>query len=182
MISPETWELRKEVIVLLGAQCACACGCRQTALKTLQIDHINGGGNDVRKKLRGDRAYVQLKKALLAKREYPDDEEDLGLQLLCANCHFLKTQYEVCDLGYSPDRQGRDVPPVTWGNSKDEAPRHAPGVALPHRIRRNYGTPQSPFSTFPDPMPRTSPGECFPIAPSWWDHLRAWWRRLGVID
>jgi hypothetical protein len=45
MISEKTWALRQEILRLLGGRCTCPCGCQDTNLRHLQLDHPNGGGN-----------------------------------------------------------------------------------------------------------------------------------------
>lgn len=64
-------------------------GCRIKDTRLLQIDHINNDGAEHRRQLspktRGSSgAYFYL---WIIKNNFPTN-----LQLLCANCHFLKTQ------------------------------------------------------------------------------------------
>jgi len=65
--------LKAEVIEHYGGHCAC-CGAAE--LVFLAIDHINGGGNKVRKT--GEHLYRSLKA-----NSYP-----LGFRVLCHNCNF----------------------------------------------------------------------------------------------
>jgi hypothetical protein len=64
----------------------CAC-CKETEIKFLCIDHMNGGGNAHRKTLpRGFYIYQWLKN-----QEYPT-----GFQVLCHNCNMAKGFYGSC--------------------------------------------------------------------------------------
>jgi len=69
---------REKAIEALGCKCA---HCGMTDIRILEIDHKNGDGNLDRKKSRNSIAYY---KAII---------EDAGqrFQLLCPNCHALKT-------------------------------------------------------------------------------------------
>jgi hypothetical protein len=86
-MSPETFELRRQVLQKYGGRCVCACGCRSRNLRRLQFDHINGGGSKERLEgWRGAALYTKLWK----------EPVDPALQLLCAGCHFEKTMYGGC--------------------------------------------------------------------------------------
>ncbi len=61
-----------------GAKCVC---CGETVISFLSIDHINGGGNQHRKKLGGGWNFYRW----LIKNNYPT-----GYQVLCMNCNFGK--------------------------------------------------------------------------------------------
>jgi 5-methylcytosine-specific restriction endonuclease McrA len=76
-------EVRSRVTVLLNlGGCCAACG--TTNLRLLQIDHRDGGGHQERIK---DGLFGKgLVRAILSGARATDD-----LQLLCANCHQLKT-------------------------------------------------------------------------------------------
>lgn len=66
---------REEAITALGGKCS---GCGNDDPRVLQIDHIDGGGGADRKNGR----MAILNKAIAG---------DPSLQLLCANCHCIKT-------------------------------------------------------------------------------------------
>lgn len=62
--------------------------CPETMSEFLAIDHIDGGGNQHRKKLKTNRIYLWLEK-----NGYPKD----GYRILCHNCNVSLAMY-----GYSP--------------------------------------------------------------------------------
>lgn len=68
-----------------GGCCAC---CGNPNMKLLQIDHINNDGCKTRKKNGNASFNVSL---AIVKNNFPND-----LQLLCANCHMIKTIYGKC--------------------------------------------------------------------------------------
>lgn len=78
-----TWrdKLRKEVIEHLGGRCV-KCG-YNADIRALQIDHINGDGNKARKQ-----SWSVMWKEILA------DKHNRPVQLLCANCNFIKRAEE----------------------------------------------------------------------------------------
>ena len=69
------------LITTLGAKCV-KCNCND--VRVLQIDHINGGGMAERRK------FGDYRMALLYYLKSPELAKE-KLQLLCANCHVLKT-------------------------------------------------------------------------------------------
>lgn len=75
------WNLRLAVIALYGNKCV-RCGFSDP--RALQLDHKKGGG---RQALRKDKYYYGYLKELLANPDYET------LQLLCANCNWIK-RYE----------------------------------------------------------------------------------------
>lgn len=77
---------RKELLEYFGNKCV---GCNFDDWRTLQVDHINGGGNKERKKFKNTWHYT---KHLLKK------ENRHKYQLLCANCNKIK-QYENKEYG-----------------------------------------------------------------------------------
>jgi len=79
-------KLRMEIFQLLGNKCSnpnCLIPGRCSDLRCLQIDHINGGGNQERKEAGGTFPYYRL---ILKKLK----EGSLDYQLLCANCNWIK--------------------------------------------------------------------------------------------
>ena len=79
------YSLRLKLVKLLGSMCA-ICGLDD--VRTLEIDHINGYGRRERTEF-GD-WYKQLKYYLL--------NESIArerLQVLCGNCHNIKTYEEI---------------------------------------------------------------------------------------
>lgn len=86
MISPTTWMIRQQALQRYGGTCMCPCGCRESDLRVLQVDHVNGGGNREREDLRGLRFATRL-----VNEPIRDD-----LRLLCANCHVRITLHGGC--------------------------------------------------------------------------------------
>jgi len=76
--------LKDQVIDAYGGKCKC---CGDDHREFLSIDHINGGGNQHRKRLKGNHFYELLKKENYPKEEY---------QLLCMNCNFSIGKYSYC--------------------------------------------------------------------------------------
>ena len=68
-----------------GAKPFCAC-CGLNQIEFLTIDHIDGGGNKQRQKMKLRSFYSWLKK-----NNYPK-----GFQILCMNCNFAKGMYDIC--------------------------------------------------------------------------------------
>ena len=69
--------LRQRVIKKLGSKCV---KCDFSDWRALQVDHINGGGSQDRKKLGGTwYLYQEVLK-----------DENSKFQLLCANCNWIK--------------------------------------------------------------------------------------------
>lgn len=87
------WEERERALLAYGNKCVC---CGETEIKFLTIDHINRDGGVHRKELFGSHTrggagapyYRELRKL-----GYP---KDMGLQVLCWNCHMAKDQYGTC--------------------------------------------------------------------------------------
>lgn len=73
--------IRIRLMNVLGSKCV---RCNTSDLRVLQIDHINGGGIAER------RQFGDYRLALLHYMKDPDLAKE-KLQLLCANCHVLKT-------------------------------------------------------------------------------------------
>ena len=76
-------KLRTLVIEHYGKKCAC---CGESHIEFLTIDHINGGGNRLRKSLKSYTSYYEYYRIL--KENYPAD-----IQVLCMNCNFAKREY-----------------------------------------------------------------------------------------
>jgi hypothetical protein len=80
----EAYKLRVKMEVLSHYSPSLTCQkCGFPHLKALTIDHINGGGNEHRRKI-GVRNSHEFYKWIVA-NNYPVD-----LQVLCMNCQFLK--------------------------------------------------------------------------------------------
>ena len=79
-------KLRGDVLRAYGAKCAC---CGEISVEFLVIDHINGGGNKERKrlKLNGGSSFYQY----LRKNKFPE-----GYRVLCHNCNSAKGLYGYC--------------------------------------------------------------------------------------
>lgn len=71
---------KTEAMTVLGNAC-CVCGIDD--LRVLEIDHIDGGGNQHRKRRSRESIW----------REIAIGETTSKFQLLCANCHRIKTFY-----------------------------------------------------------------------------------------
>jgi hypothetical protein len=91
----DTKKIKALIIKEYGGKCVCKhgkkiCGEKRTPA-FLTIDHINGKGNEHRRKLKryGSSMYYWLKQ-----NNFPKDE----FQLLCCNCNFAKSQYKKCPL------------------------------------------------------------------------------------
>ena len=81
-------KLRKDVLShYSNNEFVCAC-CGEKEYKFLTLDHIDGGGNEHRRKVGHPTysIYTQLRKA-----NYPD-----GYQILCHNCNWGKGLYKIC--------------------------------------------------------------------------------------
>lgn len=72
--------LRDRLIHKLGGKCQ-KCGFSDK--RALQIDHVDGGGNKHRKTIHPTTFYRQIL----------NDTVEIKVQLLCANCNFIK-RYE----------------------------------------------------------------------------------------
>lgn len=75
--------IRMEVILAYGGECAC---CHEWRYELLAMDHINGGGNDQRKEMKGARLEPWLKK-----NGYPE-----GYRVLCHSCNQSYGLYGYC--------------------------------------------------------------------------------------
>jgi hypothetical protein len=78
-MTPATEILRRQVIAGYGGKCV---ECGEDDPVVLELDHIEGGGNDERKKVRGKYFYDKL-----IQQNFPS-----GYQILCANDHRRKTR------------------------------------------------------------------------------------------
>lgn len=78
-----SWRYRLDTISVLGGKCA---KCGFTDPRALQIDHVNGGGSQERKRRGRSNA------ALAFLRQVREDTSG-KYQLLCANCNWIK-RYE----------------------------------------------------------------------------------------
>jgi len=112
--SDDTWSLRQQVLRKYGGKCMCACGCGDTNLRHLQLDHVMNNGGAERLTIRGKHAYVKL----LAQPRNPN------LNPLCANCHFQKTMFETCDGGFTPTPTRDEGLTDTAGQEKKDELRH----------------------------------------------------------
>lgn len=59
----------------------CCARCKFSDIRTLTLDHINGGGNKHRSELGGCKSVYRS----LVKNNFPS-----GYQILCMNCQFIK--------------------------------------------------------------------------------------------
>jgi len=77
--------IRQEIFILLGNKCTnpnCPIPSEKLDPRGLQIDHVNGGGTKMRKKLGISNCYFRILKEIKA--------GSLDYQLLCAYCNFIK--------------------------------------------------------------------------------------------
>lgn len=85
------WRLKMHLLWhYSGGAMVCAC-CITGIVEFLAIDHVDGGGNEHRKKISNgsggtDHFYYWLKK-----KKYP-----AGFQVLCMNCNFAKSAFGIC--------------------------------------------------------------------------------------
>ncbi len=81
-------EVKKEILIHYGGgKCACV-ECGESRLACLSIDHINGKGNEHRRKLKTKAGYYFYR--WLKQNNYP-----FGYQTLCMNCQFIKRDKEL---------------------------------------------------------------------------------------
>ena len=73
--------IRRETLEILGNKCV---RCGFDVCRALQIDHINGGGHQERKK-QGYDVNIMLRNVINHREKY---------QLLCANCNVIKRVVE----------------------------------------------------------------------------------------
>ena len=78
-------QLKAKAFTILGGKCS---RCPVTDFRCLQIDHVNGGGYEERKRI----SIVRCYKKIIA------GEID-GYQLLCANCNWIK-RFENSEHGH----------------------------------------------------------------------------------
>lgn len=71
--------LRDRVYDHYGRKCVC---CGETHWSVLQLDHVNGGGEEHRKSI-GTASHALYR--WIIRNNFPDD-----IQVLCANCNFSK--------------------------------------------------------------------------------------------
>lgn len=76
-------KLRNDLIILLGARCII---CNEDDVRVLEFDHIDGNGNHERKTFGGTRNMITYYRRHI-------DEAKIKLQLLCCNCHAIKSYY-----------------------------------------------------------------------------------------
>lgn len=78
--------IKEEMIAAYGGSCSC---CGESESKFLSIDHVNGGGNHERKRLKlsGTMLYDRLRKLGWPKGEFT---------VLCFNCNLSKGFFGAC--------------------------------------------------------------------------------------
>lgn len=84
-----SWNLKLQVLEHYGKKCEC---CRESEPKFLQLDHSNGDGAAHRRKLKVATCGVEFYKKL-RRQGFP---KNLGLRVLCANCHGAISKYGKC--------------------------------------------------------------------------------------
>ena len=73
--------VREEVLKAYGGRCA---KCGETRLEVLTLDHIDGQGNEHRRRVKQNNMNY-----LLRAEGFPP-----GIQVLCGNCHLIKSRDE----------------------------------------------------------------------------------------
>lgn len=81
------WKRKCQAVDILGGICI---GCGNSDARVLQFDHINGNGNKHRQEIGLSGGSASSRWVL----NNPEEAKST-LQLLCANCHALKTGYGV---------------------------------------------------------------------------------------
>lgn len=79
------WKIKLEMIKAYGGKCEC---CGEKNPEFLSIDHIDGGGNQHRKKIKGGCNFYYM----LKKYNWPKDK----YRLLCLNCNCSYGYYGYC--------------------------------------------------------------------------------------
>jgi hypothetical protein len=77
-------EYKYKIIEHYGQKCSCSCGCSETYIENLTIDHIQGLNGQ--KRLSGLEFYRWI-----IKNNYPKD-----LRILCWNCNCCRGLYGYC--------------------------------------------------------------------------------------
>ena len=80
----ERKKLRKQILDILGPNCAC---CGESRENFLSLDHINNDGCKERKRIGGIGMYRYVRAQGFPKDKY---------QILCYNCNFSKGHYGQC--------------------------------------------------------------------------------------
>ena len=76
--------LKQAIVAHYGGACVC---CGEHELDFMSVDHINGGGTEHRRTLRGGGRFYKW----LMDQNFPD-----GYQILCFNCNYSKYLGGVC--------------------------------------------------------------------------------------
>ena len=77
----EYWELRLLTLGKLGGKCL---RCGNNDYRVLQIDHVNGDGNEERREKRGGGMQRTIMREIIA------GNKNGKYQLLCSNCNWIK--------------------------------------------------------------------------------------------
>lgn len=87
----KTIKTKTELFAALGSRCS---ACRIDDWRVLQVDHINGGGGAHRRRSGGYGYWIAILRSV---------KSGEGLyQLLCANCHMLKSYRQAEAAGRAP--------------------------------------------------------------------------------
>jgi hypothetical protein len=86
-------ETRLETLGAYGGACAC---CGETEEAFLQIDHIDGGGNQHRQAIRPSSDTGRAGAGVYMYRWLKDRGYPTGFQILCANCNMAKERPGGC--------------------------------------------------------------------------------------
>ena len=82
-------KVKEDTLKKYGGKCKC---CGETQMEFLSIDHVNGGGNIHRRKIKAEGGGTASMYRWLKKNGYPKK----GFQVLCYNCNLAKGFYGEC--------------------------------------------------------------------------------------
>ena len=80
-------DYKRRIVDHYGGKCAC---CGEDRIEFMSVDHIEGGGNEHRRKVAGGRGGTGFYQWII-RNNYPE-----GLQILCENCNQSKGRYGYC--------------------------------------------------------------------------------------
>ena len=84
-------QLKEETMQAYGGRCQCSCGCTESKLEFLTLDHERGGGRQHRESL-GTEGSGAAFYSYLKKNRFPQD----GLRAMCWNCNCARGMYGYC--------------------------------------------------------------------------------------
>lgn len=123
IITPETWNVRQQILRQYGGVCTCVCGCREANPRRLQLHHVYGEGKAEREKNRGMNWY----RTLLHKPNRHD------LHVRCVGCHWEVTLFGVCEHQGSHTGGSQTQPTVVEDQS------HEADTREPRKVKSQKG-------------------------------------------